>query len=145
MTEKKKSVDGNEVAQAQNETKEVQVSLNDMMTVFDKPGQMKDYTSELVKLEPGEVLKGIMERETETLEGEDGEYTAVRIHRIEQGLDEEPNISTVLMSGGVIVSAHEKIFGAHPDKTKVPVYIVGRGQIKSKAGRNYTSYTVKSI
>ncbi len=104
--------------------------------------QMVEFTSNLLKMEEGEVVNGLLQHfdQNETLTGENDEPYACAVLRTKNG--------KVLIADAVVMSTQERLFRhpQHSNKTEIPVRITCLGMVKSSTSNNkYRAFKILAL
>jgi hypothetical protein len=105
--------------------------------------ELKDLTSEIVKMEAGQEINGVILRELAACTDSDGEsYDAVSIKKFVNGGTET---ETILVADTVVISAHHRLFSSIPEDF-APIRLVCKGMRKTADGkREYRDIKVFTI
>lgn len=133
MTTKNQKTESNEVATTENQS--VNLAIFDM--IEDKPtAEMISLTSNLVKLEDGQIAVYFVHNETEELVNLDGETYTCQVMTNRDG-------ERVLMADTVVLSNFKKLFDKEPTIKGVFAKIICKGERKSAAGnKTYKDFSI---
>lgn len=133
MTTKNQKTDSNEVATTENQN--VNLAIFDM--IQDKPtAEMISLTSNLVKLEDGQIAVYFVHNEVEELVNLDGETYTCQVMTNRDG-------ERVLMADTVVLSNFKKLFDKEPTIKGVFAKIICKGERKSAAGnKTYKDFSI---
>lgn len=133
MTTKNQKTESNEVATIENQS--VNLAIFDM--IEDKPtAEMISLTSNLVKLEDGQIAVYFVHNETEELVNLDGESYTCQVMTNRDG-------ERVLMADTVVLSNFKKLFDKEPTIKGVFAKIICKGERKANDGkRTYKDFSI---
>lgn len=133
MTTKKSNPESNEVATTENQN----VNLAIFEMIEDKPtAEMISLTSNLVKLEDGQIAVYFVHNEVEELVNLDGESYTCQVMTNRDG-------ERVLMADTVVLSNFKKLFDKEPTIKGVFAKIICKGERKSAAGnKTYKDFSI---
>ncbi len=119
-------------------------NLAEQIDLIDSRKSMfKEYTAEVIKLEKGDFIKGVLHRQTFDLPStqKTGEFYKVVKVTIK---DDDGDLKSVYLGGEVILGAHDRIFetSMHANNGAALVIIKGKGERESKTGKTYNDYSV---